>query len=160
MTLDRDYFIETLQARHLISFPAARLELETRGLLQRTGSYISDLQALPVGGVDSVRGFRENTLLDSNVTQLNIDLRWKVLPARTPSAAALSIGPFFDWANARDIDSPSITLSSAGGTVRLGWTHCRFDLAVGARIRSTSVARQQHGSWQDQGIHAQLATDL
>jgi hemolysin activation/secretion protein len=160
VALDRNYFVETLQARHLITFPTLRLELESRGVLQRTSSHISDLHALPVGGVDSVRGFRENTLLESNVTQFNIDLRWQALRAPTPTGPALSVGPFFDWATARDLDSPFITLSSAGGTLRFTWAHCRFDLAVGARIRSTSLARGQHGSWQDHGIHAQLATDL
>ncbi len=160
VALDRNYFVETLQARHLISLPSAHLELESRGVLQRSSAHISDLQALPVGGVDSVRGFREDTLLSSNVTQFNVDLRWKILPWRAGTGPGLSVGPFFDWASAHDIDAPSTTLSSAGGTLRLSWAHCRFDFAAGARIRSTSLAKQQHGSWQDHGIHAQLATDL
>jgi len=157
---DRNYFIWTVQALHLLTFADSRLELQTRALVQRTHARISDLQALPVGGVDSVRGFPENTLLQSNVTQFNVDLRWHAMTATTKSRPALTLGPFVDWADGYDVDAPSTVLASVGGATHLAWPHVRFDLAIGARIRSTTLIDEQHGAWQDHGIHAQVAADL
>ncbi len=157
---DKNSVLETLQGLHLITFGEGRFELQTRGLLQRTENQVSDLLALPVGGVDSVRGFRANTLLESNVGQINLDLRWHALPASHGWWPAVNLGPFLDWARAYDVDSPATTLMSAGGTLRLTWPHWSFDFAGGGRIRSTPLIDQQHGSWQDEGIYAQLLYTL
>jgi hypothetical protein len=55
---------------------------------------------------------------------------------------------------------PTTTFSSTGGTLRLKWTHLQADLAVGARLIHPTFVDQQHGSWQDHGIHAQVAWAL
>jgi hemolysin activation/secretion protein len=110
--------------------------------------------------VDSVRGFPENALLQSNVTQGGVDLRWHVLPAPDGARPSVTLGPFSDWAQSHDVSSPRTTLASAGGALQLGWSHVRFDLAVGARLKSTPLIDALHGAWQDDGVHAQLSTSL
>ena len=127
--------------------------------MQWTGSRISDLHTVEVGGIESVRGFRENELLLSNVRNLNLDLRW-LLSQSAGARPAVTLGPFFDWASGHDVAQPTATFSSAGGTARLKWAHLQADLAVGWHLIHPDFVDQQHGSWQDHGIHAQLLATL
>jgi hemolysin activation/secretion protein len=156
----KNSFIATIQALHVISFSSDRFELQTRGLWQKTGARISSLEELPVGGVDSVRAFRANTLLQSNVAQLNVDLRWRAFASSLGLRPGVALGPFFDCARAYDVGQPATTLIAMGGTLRLSWPHFRFDFAGGVRIHSTDLIDQQHGSWQDRGIYAQVVYSL
>jgi hemolysin activation/secretion protein len=157
---DHEYEVWTGQVHYLWDLPHTPLEFETRGTAQWTGARISDLHAIEVGGVDSVRGFREDELLLANVRNLNVDLRWLVMPNSGGLRPGLTLGTFFDWASGYDVGEPTTTFSSTGGTLRLKWTHLQADLAVGARLIHPSFVDQQHGSWQDHGIHAQVAWAL
>jgi hypothetical protein len=80
-------------------------------------------------------------------------------PASGPRPA-LSLGPFFDWASGHDIGQPQVTFSSTGGALKLRWTHLQADLAIGWHLIHPVFVDQQHGSWQDHGIHAQLLASL
>jgi hemolysin activation/secretion protein len=157
---DHEYLVWTGQLHHVFELPRAHLEIETRATAQWTHSQISDLHALEVGGLESVRGFRENELLLSNVHDLMLDLHWLALPAGNSLRPGLTLGPFFDWANGHDVGQPETTFSSAGGTLRLTWTHVQFDLAVGARLIRPAFVDAQHGTLQDHGVHLQLAYTL
>jgi hemolysin activation/secretion protein len=145
---------------HLWQPPQVPLELETRATAQWTGARISDLHALEIGGVDSVRGFRENELLLANVHSLNVDLRWLAVPYASADRPAVTLGTFFDWASGYDMGEPATTLSSTGATLRVKWPHLQADVAFGARLIHPSFVDQQHGSWQDHGIHAQISSAL
>jgi hemolysin activation/secretion protein len=157
---DKDYYVWTGQFRHLIEFRRPSLELESRVTIQRTEAVISDLHALEIGGINSVRGFRENELLLANVQNLNIDLRWLAIPHANQARPAFTVGTFFDWAHGYDVGEPASTLSSCGITLKTTWPHVQADLAIGARLIHPSFVDQEHGSWQDHGIHAQIAAQL
>jgi hemolysin activation/secretion protein len=157
---DRDYYVWTAQAHHLIELKRPRLELDSHATLQTTGARISDLHALEIGGVNSVRGYREDEVLVANLVNINVDLRWLAVPARTPHSISLAVGPFFDWGRGYDVGQVATSFSSCGLTVRVKWNRLRGDLAVGARLDHPSFVNQQHGSWQDSNIHAQIAADL
>ena len=154
---DERYFVYTGQLRHVWELPEAPFELESRATLQRTNARISDLHALELGGINSVRGFRENEVLASNVGNVNADLRWLALRAARGAAPALSIGTFFDWAQGHDVGGPTDVFSSTGATLRLKWPHLQADLAVAAPLIHPAFVSAEHGSWQDHGIHAQVA---
>jgi hemolysin activation/secretion protein len=157
---DREYSVWTGQVHHLSQPPQLPLELETRATAQWTGARISELHALEIGGVDSVRGFRENELLLANVHSVNVDLRWRAMPYAGARRPGITLGTFFDWASGYDVGEPATTLSSTGVTLRMKWPHLQADLAFGARLIHPSFVEQQHGSWQDHGIHAQLSSAL
>jgi hemolysin activation/secretion protein len=157
---NQKYFVTTAQVHHLWEFAPLPFELESRATIQRTNAIVSDLHALEIGGINSVRGFREDELLASNVNNFNLDLRWLALPAGHTARPGLTLGTFFDWANGHDVDMPTDTFSSIGVTVRLKWPHVQADLAVGARLVRPGFVSQEHGSWQDHGIHVQIATVL
>jgi hemolysin activation/secretion protein len=157
---DHHYSVWTGQAHHVWDVPKLPLELDTRVTAQWTGARISDLHAVEVGGIDSVRGFRENELLLANVHQLNVDLRWIALRPRDARLPTLTLGPFFDWASGYDVGQPKTSFSSTGATLKAKWSHLQADLAVGARLITPSFVDQQSGTWQDHGILAQIAATL
>jgi len=157
---NREYVVWTVQAHHLWQPPHLPLELETRATAQWTGARISELHALEIGGVDSVRGYRENELLVANVHSLNADLRWLAVPYAGARRPGVTLGTFFDWASGYDVGEPATTLSSTGVTLRIKWPHLQADLAFGARLIHPGFVEQQHGSWQDHGVHAQISSAL
>ena len=157
---DQQYFVWIGQLHDLWEFPHAPFELESRAILQRTHSQISDLHALEIGGINSVRGYQEDEVLVSNATNLNFDFRWLALPARASLRPGVTLGTFFDWASGHDVDQPNDTFSSYGLTFRLKWAHVQADLAYGLRLIHPAFANAQHGSWQDHGIHLQVVTSL
>jgi hemolysin activation/secretion protein len=157
---DPHYWVSTGQLHYLWDLASAPFELETRATAQWTAARISDLHALPIGGVASVRGFREDELLLSNARNVNLDLRWLALAHASAAIPTLSCGTFFDWASGYDVGEPKTTLSSTGITLRAKWSHLQADLAVGIHLIHPGFVDQEHGSWQDHGIHAQIASNL
>jgi hemolysin activation/secretion protein len=157
---DHEYVVWTGQLHHLWEIPQAHLELETRVTAQWTGARISDLHALEVGGIDSVRGFRDNELLLANVHDLNLDLRWAALPRAEGVRPFLAVGPYFDWASGYDVGEPKTTFSAAGMTLKAKWSRIQADLVVGSHLIHPGFVDQEHGAWQDHGILAQIAATL
>ena len=157
---DQKYFVWTAQVHDLWEFSPAPFELESRAVIQRTDARISDLHALEIGGINSVRGFREDEFLASNVTNINVDLRWLALRAGTSLHPGVTLGTFFDWAAGHDVGEATDTFSSYGLTFRLKWPHVQADLAYGVPLIHPAFVSTEHGSWQDHGIHAQIALTL
>ena len=157
---NQQYWLWTGQIHNLWEIPGSHFELESRATLQRTSARISDLHTLEIGGINSVRGFRENELLAANVDNVNFDFRWLALPAAQGARPGLSVGTFFDWAAGHDVGQPIDTFSSFGFTTRVKWTHLQADVAFGVPLLHPSFTSEQHGSWQDHGIHAQLLAAL
>ncbi len=158
---DQKYFVFIGQLHDLWKFPHAPFELESRATVQRTDSQISDLHALEIGGINSVRGFREDEFLASNVENTNLDFRWLALPdAGTSLRPGVMLGTFFDWATGHDVGQSADTFSSYGLTLRLKWPHVQADLAYGLRLIHPAFVNADQGSWQDHGIYVQIATTL
>lgn len=157
---NQQYFLWTGQIHNLWEIPGSLFELESRATLQRTDARISDVHTLEIGGINSVRGFRENELLASNVNNFNVDFRWLALRASQGARPGMTLGTFFDWAAGHDVGQATDTFSSFGFTTRLKWPHVQADLAFGLPLIHPSFTSEQHGSWQDHGIHAQIATAL
>jgi hemolysin activation/secretion protein len=155
---ERNYFVWSGQLHHLWELARSPFELESRAIVQRTNSQISDLHALGIGGINSVRGFREDELIAADVENVNVDFRWHAVPADTSQRPGVTLGTFFDWAAGHDVGAPIDTFSSYGVTVRLKWPHVQGDLAYGLRLIHPSFVNAEHGSWQDHGIHVQIST--
>jgi hemolysin activation/secretion protein len=160
---EKKYFVWSGQLHHLLEFRNAPFELESRATVQRTNSRIADLHLMEIGGINSVRGYRENDYLASNVTNVNADLRWLALRAGTPQRPDLALGTFVDWASGHDADetgATAATYSSCGLTLRLKLPHFQADLAYGRPLTHPSFVTEERGSWQDHGIHVQIMTML
>jgi hemolysin activation/secretion protein len=157
---DQHYVVWTGQLHHVWDLTAAPFELESRLLVQRADARISDLHAQEIGGINSVRGFREDELLVGNIVNTNVDFRWLTLRGATARAPNLALGTFFDWAAGHDAGESTDTFSSCGFTVRLKWSRVKADFAYGMPLVRPAFVSEQRGSWQDHGIHVQIATTL
>ena len=70
-------------------------------------------RAMPIGGVNSVRGFRENQLIRDKARIFNVEFEAPIhQDAQRQLFAALV--PFYDYGHGRSANAPSATLSSAG----------------------------------------------
>ena len=127
-----------------------------RATMQRTHERLAPLDSFAVGGVNSVRGFRENQLLRDAGEYLGADIDMPVHAdaARNVSARA---GAFADYGTAWNQASPHATLASVGLSLKARWDRLRADLFVAVlRHRSADVPKTS-GALQDRGIHLQFA---
>lgn len=60
----------------------------------------------------------------------------------------------------RDVGESAGTFSSTGLTLRLKWSRVQAGLAYGLPLIHPAFVSAEHGSWQDHGIHAQIALTL
>jgi hemolysin activation/secretion protein len=128
-------------------------QLALRCSMQYTSNRLLPIDRSPVGGVSTVRGYRENQLLGdvSNV----VSLEFKV-PVRYESKFwnDLFLIPFIDYGNAQNKGEARESLSSMGVGVNwryLGWN---TDAYWGARFHQ--VNNNTNETLQDHGIHFQI----
>lgn len=131
-------------------------QLVLRATVQRSAKRLLALDGLSVGGVNTVRGFRENQLVRDQGEVVNLEFDYPLL--RNPATGlSLNLLPFLDYGRARNVGGPSASLSSVGLASRLIWRGLQLDLALARRIHAGVDLSTQHGTLQDQGVHVQLA---
>ncbi|MEP0799466.1 ShlB/FhaC/HecB family hemolysin secretion/activation protein [Funiculus sociatus GB2-A5] len=127
-------------------------------LIARTGIQLSNdtllsLEQFSIGGVDTVRGYRQNQRVADNGFLGSVEVRFPLI--REPDGIGIiQIAPFFDigtvWNNNSEIATPQ-TLSSVG--LGLRWELSPYFLArLDWGIPLTSIDNQG-GSLQDSGLH-------
>ena len=132
-------------------------QLVLRGTLQHTSDRLLALDGLSLGGVNTVRGYRENTLVKDTGAIVNLEFDYPL--ERTASTGAqVNLIPFVDYGRARNVGGPTSTLASAGLAVRVQWMRWHADLAIAKRLRSSGApAASSPSRLQDAGIHLQVA---
>ncbi|MBK9571434.1 MAG: ShlB/FhaC/HecB family hemolysin secretion/activation protein [Rhodoferax sp.] len=130
-------------------------QLVLRATVQRSADRLLALDGLSVGGVNTVRGYRENQLVRDQGEVVNLELDYPLL--RNPATGlSLNLLPFLDYGRARNVGGPSASLSSVGLATRLIWRGLQLDLALARRIHAGVDLSTQHGTLQDQGVHLQV----
>ncbi len=147
-----NYFLWRAQAQwvHLLGTDTL---LVARTDLQVTDSAIPSLEQFALGGLGSVEGYRQNTLLTDNGVFASLEARLPIY--RIPEErAVLQIIPFVNWGMGWNNQSPNPeinTLASIG--LGLQW---QYDKKFTARIdwakRLGKVPYIEANSWQDDGI--------
>lgn len=115
--------------RRIFDTPALRQKPDTTGwnllretlLVLRANTQLSDepllsLEQFSIGGMQSVRGYRENQLLRDNGVFASAELRIPIWLAKDKSPI-VSIAPFFDWGagwNVNKVDDNYLSIYSAG----------------------------------------------
>jgi hemolysin activation/secretion protein len=139
---------------------ARRLEwlnatLIARGDVQLSDSSLLGMEQFSVGGANSVRGYRENTLVRDEGALASLELR---IPLATESAGSWQFAPFLDAGYARHRGRETFgprDISSAGLTIY--WqsgAHFSARLALAKALRN--IEPQGEEDWQDEGIHFAL----
>ncbi len=132
-------------------------QLVLRGTLQHTSDRLLALDGLSLGGVNTVRGYRENTLVRDAGAIVNLEFDYPLERNATPGAQ-INLIPFVDYGRARNVGGPASLLASAGLAARVQWMRWYVDVAAAKRLRSSDAPAATSASrLQDAGVHLQVA---
>lgn len=131
-------------------------QLMVRANVQWTGRTLVALDRVAIGGVGTVRGYRENQLIHDRSAVLNVEFDYP-LAFQATKGLSLSLVPFADAGYGRNVGEDGTSISSLGLATRLRWKGLALDLAYGKALqRPAALGQRGHGA-QDQGLHAQLS---
>ena len=142
------------QLQWLYRFEDSGLELRLRGNVQLALDPLLPFERYSVGGVTSVRGYRENLLIRDNGYSMGLTA---ILPLRRDANGRnqLAAGPFVDfgrsWNHGRGGTPGPQNLASIGAVAL--WSPrswLRFELAYGAQLRDVTAPGEQ--GIQDHGV--------
>jgi len=130
-------------------------QIVLRGTLQATSSRLLPLDLIPIGGVYSVRGYRENQIVRDTGAVLNAEFHYPLL-LETKQGIGVSLIPFYDWGRGKNQDENATVLASYGLGVRVQWKGLQLDFSKAWRLQHPAILDQLHGNLQDRGINFQL----
>jgi hemolysin activation/secretion protein len=128
-------------------------QLVLRGTLQRSRNRLLSMDRSSIGGVNTVRGYRENQLVRDRSTMGSIELRFPILSGGK-TGHSLQLVPFVDAGIGANQGESSDSLRSAGIGVNWRYTGWHADLNWASRLKSVPAPANQ--VTQDRGIHFQL----
>jgi len=127
-----------------------------RATVQRTRDTLLTLDGMPIGGVNTVRGYRENQLIRDNAQVANVEVEYPLLVRQVQ----LTLTPFYDYGRGRNNGFPSVTLSSIGLAAKARWRGFTAYVAAAKRLTHPEFVDSLHGNLQDKGIHFYLSYDF
>jgi hemolysin activation/secretion protein len=134
-------------------------EAVLKGAIQRAATRMLPVDSISIGGVNTVRGYRENQLIRDNGQLFGLQVDFPILPGAI-SRPRIVVSPFFDWGRGSNVGDRPDTISSWGMAVRTTWQGFRFDLSAAKRLIHPSTVSSSTGSLQDKGVHLQLSYDV
>jgi hemolysin activation/secretion protein len=156
---DRRYHLWLGQAQYARRIGESGVQAIVRATVQRTNDRLLALDALPIGGVASVRGYRENQLIRDSARIFNLEVEWPAWRDGERGVAATLV-PFADYGRGRGRHQPATTLASVGMAARLTWGRLAASLALALKLTRPAAVDASHGNLQDRGVHFELAWRL
>lgn len=151
----RQYATWLGQAQYARQIHSAGTQLVLRGTVQASERRLLALDQLAIGGVATVRGYRENLMLRDTGAVLNAEVDHPLV--RNPGAGLnLSVIPFYDVGRGRNRNETGDTVSSVGVALRNRWQGTFVDLAIAHRLAYPDSVDSLHGSLQDKAVHLQV----
>jgi len=130
-----------------------------RATLQQTSDRLLSLDRMSIGGIYTVRGYRENELLRDKGHIFNFEFDYPLM-RQSEHGIGLALIPFYDIGRGQNQAEPADTISSVGLATRLHWRGIRLDVAIAKRLRHPGEIVPSGSSLQDQAMHVQLAYDF
>ncbi len=131
----------------------------SRATVQRTGDRLLAIDGMAIGGVNTVRGFRENQLVRDVGAVVNLEFEYPLV--RNPgNGLSATVVPFYDYGRAANNGDLAATISSWGLATRVRWQGFSLDVVVARRLVSPPIPRAAKPTLQDHGIHVQLSYAL
>lgn len=144
------------QAHYARQLATNGAQVVARVAWQHSPDRLLALDGMAIGGVQTVRGYRENQLVRDLGVVVNLELEWPLW--RDDDRALRVVGvPFVDVGHGRHRGEPGTTLASAGLALRASWHGWHLDLALAGRIDPPEEATRLRGNLQDRGVHLQLS---
>ena len=150
--------LDALAQQHQLSKEG--VQLIARATVQRSADRLLALDGLAVGGINTVRGFRENELVRDQGEYFNIELDWPIaglVGGQMSGNSRVHLVPFIDPGSAHNLGGPTQALSLLGVAVRAQWQGLQADLTVAKRLSAVDQSPGAANSLQGQGIHLQIA---
>ena len=156
---DRQYRVWLGQAQYAQRLLDNDTQLILRLNMQHSPQRLLAMAGMSVGGIGTVRGYRENQFVRDNGTVANVELD---VPVLADGAAKLNLHllPFFDYGVAWNNGQEKSVISSIGLAARLRWQSWAVDLALARRQSHPESITSNGSNLQDKGIHIQTSRNL
>jgi hemolysin activation/secretion protein len=154
---DIHYRIWTGQLQYVQTVMDNGAQLLLRGSMQATPDRLLPLERFAIGGVGTVRGYRENSVVRDRGYAVSAEFHYPLLGGG--SGHNLTLIPFLDYGTGRNQDETSQKLSSVGLGLNWRWQRLAADLYIAKKLNSLS-ATDDGRNLQDRGIHFQISYNL
>lgn len=156
---DGRYFSWLGQLRYLRKLDDWGTELFLRSDIQLASESLLPLERFALGGINTVRGYRQNELVRDEGYAVSIEFRVPLWQKSSKDGHDLRIIPFFDYGQAWNHHQESKTLYSAGVGFKWSWKMLDAEFYWAEALSNSGVVNQEYDA-QDSGIHFQLNTRL
>ncbi|MEO8858635.1 MAG: ShlB/FhaC/HecB family hemolysin secretion/activation protein, partial [Burkholderiaceae bacterium] len=123
---------------------------------QRSADRLLALDGLAIGGVNTVRGFRENQLVRDAGVIFNFEFEYPLVRGAGGDVDATVI-PFYDRGRGWNKGESAATISSWGLASRIRWQGFALDVVLAKRLSSPPAVKGPKSNLQDKGIAFQLS---
>lgn len=148
---DSDYFAWLGQLQYAWKALDNGAQLRFRGNLQLSNDPLLPQERISVGGVYSVRGYRQNELVRDNGFSSSLEFHYPLWNVQGTYANQLTVFPFMDYGAAWNHHDASEDLHAVGiGLSWQGFNHIKADLYYAHDIRK-AAAKTSH-DLQDDGV--------
>ena len=154
---DGRYFSWQGQLRYLHKLDERGSELFFRSDIQLTSETLLPMERFALGGINTVRGYREYELVRDAGYALSLELRYPLWQMSTQQK--LQIIPFFDFGQAWNLHQKQKTLYSAGIGLKWRWQQIGAEFYWAQTLNNPDTIDQEY-DLQDSGIHFQLQAQL
>ncbi|HSV54015.1 MAG TPA: ShlB/FhaC/HecB family hemolysin secretion/activation protein [Burkholderiaceae bacterium] len=152
----RQYGVWLGQAQYARQIQEQGAQVVARLNVQHARHRLPGLDQLAIGGVNTVRGFRENQLIRDTGVILSLELDYPLV-RQFGSGFNMSLVPFYDYGRGKNRGAAADSLSSVGLATRMRWQGFNVDLALAKRLAHPSSVNSSGGTLQDKGFHFRVA---
>jgi hemolysin activation/secretion protein len=155
---DGQFFSWVGEALWLKRLGNSNTSVAIRSRLQLADRPLPAFEQISLGGISTVRGYRQDTFISDNGFLLSTELR---IPAWETTTQELQVIPFIDfgtsWNNSSDTFSPDGSLTSIG--LALQYRSDRFNARLDWGIPLNEI-NSNSNTWQENGIYFSLNYQL
>ncbi|PXX43243.1 ShlB/FhaC/HecB family hemolysin secretion/activation protein [Undibacterium pigrum] len=150
------YRIWTGQLQYVKNLSQAGQQIVLRASAQQTPDRLLPLERFSLGGVASVRGYRENAVVRDRAWLVNMEYHYP-LPA-WQDVGQFKLIAYTDMASASNKDESAQRLASIGAGVN--WHRQKWSADLFLAKKLISLPGENSGNLQDHGLHFQLTYHL
>jgi hemolysin activation/secretion protein len=154
---DSRYAIWTGQAQYVQTVSDQGAQILLRGATQYTPDRLLPMEQFSLGGVGTVRGYRENAVLRDHAWAASAEYHYP-LWSGGDDKRSLKLITFADLGSGWNKGEASQKLSSVG--VGLSWRYFGISADLYLAHKLTSLPVETSGNLQDHGIHFQISYSL
>ena len=156
---DGRYFSWQGQLRYLHRLDERGTALFFRTDMQFASESLLPLERFALGGVYTVRGYREYELVRDEGYAMSVEIRYPLWQPSAMQGHQLRIVPFFDFGQAWNKHEEAKILYSAGVGLKWQWQQLGAEFYWAKALNRVDSVAQEYDA-QDSGIHFQLQAQI